>query len=117
MKKVKTLKVVSDFDGTLEKIIPLAKRLNGELTILTGRPPSERHLVEKALKNRGLKYKELINYPKEYNKDIGITLRSITRFKAKKLIELKADIFIDDDLKYVIRAKKLNPKIICLVVI
>ncbi len=111
------MKIVSDFDGTLDKVLPLIKKLDGELIILTGRPPSERHKVEKLLKEKGVKYGKLINYPKEYTGDTGKDLKKITKFKAHKLLEMKADIFIDDDLKYVVYAKRKNPKLVCLIVV
>jgi len=113
--QIRKVKVATDYDGVFHRVKPLLESFNIKPIILTGRPPSEKKLVETQLK--GCQYQELINYPYEYGKDLGETLKKISEWKAKKLKELKVDVFIDDDIRYLLEAKKKNQKLLCLLVI
>ena len=113
--QIRKIRVATDFDGVFDRLMPLLDSLGIKPIILTGRPPSERKLVEKQLKD--YQYEELISYPYEYGEDLGKTLKKISEWKARKLKEIKADIFLDDDIRYLLEAKRANPKLLCLLVL
>jgi len=119
MKKSKIL-VISDYDGCFEKLTEFVKLIGTKPVIITGRPPSEELDTIKELE--GVEYQKLFVYPRDYDnhKFTEQIKMDIATWKGEMVQFLKSNakltIFIDDDLKYWMKVKEMNPDVLCLLI-
>lgn len=112
--------VISDYDGCFEKLTEFVKLIGTKPVILTGRPPSEELNTIKELE--GVEYQKLFVYPRDYESNAFTSLMKadIAKWKGEMVQLLKSNakltIFVDDDLKYWMTVKEMNPDVLCFLV-
>ena len=120
------MRIATDFDGTLQHIIPILRKLRlskqeirkKDILVITGQTAKRNDNTRMVLNMMGFRGIELRCFPPYDGRDFGpYTLKKIAEWKADQVKNFNADYYFDDDMRVLMEVQKLNPDVICLLVI
>ena len=107
------MKIVADYHNVISDYPKFFKF--GNLYIVTASAKSKEKNIKRILKKNNIKYKEFHIFPHEWD-DASSKFNS-KLWKIRKIVKLKPDVFIDDDLTTILAVRRKLPNTFCLLAI